>query len=166
MRKEHALCTAPIAMPPAAPLSPATGKIAACIQQVTANSGESAGKENKPWRRAIAGRSPSPPTPACNAKARNPPLRGVGNGKRDSKRGRSRPGQTRVDLGRWLPLQAVRSPDVWRALEKATALSTLIGQRHLAPSCRGLALSRREQWPGKDGHGEPDTDARNSRHPT
>ena len=31
----------------------------------------------------------------------------------------------------------VRSLDAWRALERATALSTLIRQRHLTPSCGG-----------------------------
>ena len=38
-----------------------------------------------------------------------------------------------------------------------TALSTLIRQRHLTPSCGGLTLPRREQWPGKDDRGELDT---------
>jgi hypothetical protein len=33
----------------------------------------------------------------------------------------------------------VRSLDAWRALEKVTALSTLIRQRHLTPSCGGHA---------------------------
>src|SRR5438552_5056988 len=33
----------------------------------------------------------------------------------------------------------VRSLDAWRAPEGATALSTLIRQRHLTPSCGGLA---------------------------
>jgi hypothetical protein len=33
----------------------------------------------------------------------------------------------------------VRSPDAWRALERATALSTLIHQRRLTPSCGGHA---------------------------
>jgi hypothetical protein len=40
----------------------------------------------------------------------------------------------------------VRSLDTWRALEGATALSTLIHQRRLTPSCGGHALPRREQW--------------------
>ena len=36
-------------------------------------------------------------------------------------------------------LAVVRSLDAWRALERATALSTLIRQRHLTPLCGGLA---------------------------
>ena len=36
-------------------------------------------------------------------------------------------------------MAVVRSLDAWRALERATALSTLIRQRHLTPSCGGLA---------------------------
>src|SRR5215831_7821007 len=45
----------------------------------------------------------------------------------------------------------VRSPDTWRALERATALSTLIHQRRLTPSCGGQAPYRGENsGPGKD----------------
>src|SRR5262249_4282619 len=36
-------------------------------------------------------------------------------------------------------MAVVRSLDAWRALERATALSTLIRQRHLTPSCGGHA---------------------------
>src|SRR5262249_54572738 len=36
-------------------------------------------------------------------------------------------------------MTVVRSPDTWRALERVTALSTLIRQRHLTPSCGGHA---------------------------
>jgi hypothetical protein len=36
-------------------------------------------------------------------------------------------------------MAVVRSLDAWRALERATALHTLIQQRHLTPSCGGHA---------------------------
>jgi hypothetical protein len=36
-------------------------------------------------------------------------------------------------------MAVVRSLDAWRALERATALSTLIRQRHLTPACGGHA---------------------------
>src|SRR5262249_8869393 len=36
-------------------------------------------------------------------------------------------------------MAVVRSLDAWRALERVTALSTLIRQRHLTPSCGGHA---------------------------
>src|SRR6516165_6041522 len=53
--------------------------------------------------------------------------------KRRSQGSRSAAGKTSL-LG---TAAVVRSPDAWRALERATALSTLIHQRRLTPSCGG-----------------------------
>jgi len=49
---------------------------------------------------------------------------------------------SRDNAGRDVPagtMAVVRSLDAWRAPERATALSTLIRQRHLTPSCGGHA---------------------------
>src|SRR5262249_22871397 len=48
-------------------------------------------------------------------------------------------------------MAVVRSLDAWRALERATALSTLIHQRHLTPSCRGHApIAERTVGPARN----------------